>query len=147
VQTKRRVLQGAFKFREGEVSRIRFGCRSHTPTHGVELPHQPGIAMPSLGRGDLLDPIIPPHSSHATECWDAAFRAYSCSGENEDAVGGGNGEHQLEFVEVREVQDFSRHVGNMICSPASCGVKRFNSSVHALHLSEAPVRKSAGEGG
>ena len=34
-----------------------------------------------------------PESTHATESWNAAFRAHSCSGKNEDAVSGGNGEH------------------------------------------------------
>src|SRR5580704_6228549 len=29
--------QGVFKFGEGEVRRIRIGCRSHTPTHGIKL--------------------------------------------------------------------------------------------------------------
>jgi hypothetical protein len=48
--TEEAILEAVFKFGEGEVSRIRFGRRSHAPTHGIELPHQPGIAMPSLGR-------------------------------------------------------------------------------------------------
>jgi len=87
------VLQRVFKFGEGEVRRIRLGFRSHAPTHGIELPHQPRIASPSLGRGDLLDPIVPPESAHAPESWDAAFRAHSCPGKNEDSVSRGNCEH------------------------------------------------------
>ena len=41
------ILQSVLNFREGEVRRVRFGRRSHTPPHRVELPHQPGIAMAS----------------------------------------------------------------------------------------------------
>ncbi len=87
------VLQQVFKLGEGEVCRIRFDGRSHTPPHGIELPHQPGIAVPSFGRSDLFDPVVPPKSTHATESWDAAFGAHSCPGENEDAIGGGKCEH------------------------------------------------------
>jgi hypothetical protein len=36
-------------------------------------------------------------STHATESWDAAFRAYSCPGENEDAVGGGKRWASMEW--------------------------------------------------
>jgi len=43
------VLQYAFEFGEGKVRRIWFGCRSNPPTHGIELPHQLGIAVPSKG--------------------------------------------------------------------------------------------------
>jgi hypothetical protein len=90
---KEAILQGVFKFREGEVGRIRLRCRRHAPTHGIELPHQSGIAVPSLGRCDLFDSVVPPKSTCATEGWDAAFRAYSRPGKNEDAVSEGNGEH------------------------------------------------------
>jgi len=48
------LLQRVFKVREGEVGRIRLGCRSNPPPHGIELPHQPGIAVPSCGRSGLL---------------------------------------------------------------------------------------------
>jgi hypothetical protein len=57
------------------------------------LPHQPGIAMPNFRRSNLLDSIVPPKPTHATESWDAAFRAHSCSSENKDRVGRGNGQH------------------------------------------------------
>jgi hypothetical protein len=49
---------------------------------------------------------------HSTEGWDAAFRAHSCSRENEETIGGGNGEHQWKVYRGSEVQSFSRHVGN-----------------------------------
>jgi hypothetical protein len=56
-------LQHVFKSGEGEVCGVRFGCRSDSPTHGVELPDQPGIAVPSKGRSDLLDPVTSPEST------------------------------------------------------------------------------------
>jgi hypothetical protein len=87
------ILQGVFKFCEGEVGWIWFGCRSNPSPHGIELPHEPGIAVPSFRRGDLLDPVTSPQATHTTESWNAAFRAQSCSGEDEDAVSGGNCEH------------------------------------------------------
>jgi hypothetical protein len=87
------ILQQVFKLGEGEVRTVRFGRRSHTPPHRVELPHQPGIAMPSLGRGDLLDPMATPEALHTPESWDAAFRAYPRPGQNEDVVSGSYGEH------------------------------------------------------
>ena len=89
------------------MSRIGLGCRRNPPSHEIELPHQPGIALPSLGRCDLPDSVVPPKSTHATESWDAAFRAYACSGENEDAVGGANREHQEKFTDyLRGFDDF-----------------------------------------
>jgi len=88
------ILQRVFKFGESEVRRIRFGCRSNPPTHGIKLPHQPGIAVPSFGRSDFLDPVVPPESTHATEGWNAALRAHSCPSKNEDSVSGENGEHK-----------------------------------------------------
>ena len=87
------ILQRVFKFGESEVCWIWFGCRSNAPTHGIELPYQPGIAVPRYGRSDLLDPIIPPQSTRAPECWNAAFRAHACPGKYEDAFSGGNSEH------------------------------------------------------
>jgi hypothetical protein len=43
------ILERVFKFGEGEVRRIRLGCQSNLPAQGIELPHQAGIAVPSLG--------------------------------------------------------------------------------------------------
>jgi hypothetical protein len=93
VQTEEAILQRVFKFREGEVGGIRFSRRRHAPTHGIEIPHQPGIAVPSLGRSDLLDPVVLPETTYATESRDAAFRAYSRLGKNEVRSVGENGEH------------------------------------------------------
>ena len=84
------VFQRVFKFREREVRRVGFGCRSNPPTHGIELPHQPGITMPRMRRGDLLDPVVPPEPTHATERRNPAFGAYACPGKNEDSISGGN---------------------------------------------------------
>jgi hypothetical protein len=122
------------------VRLIRLGCRSHPPSHGVELPHQQGIAVPSFGRGDLLDPVVPPESTHATESWDAAFRAHSCSRENEHSISGGNCEHQWKVYRGSEVHGMQTVLA---CSAAPCYVKRFNSFVPVLRPSEGPVRRSA----
>jgi hypothetical protein len=75
------------------VCRIRFGCRSNPPTHGIELPHQPGIATPRIRRGYLLDPVVPPETLDATERRYPALGAYTCPGEDEDFIRGRNGEH------------------------------------------------------
>jgi len=52
--------------------------------------------VPSLRRGDLLDPVVPPQSIHATKSGNAAFRAHSCSSKNEEAVVWGNGQHRMK---------------------------------------------------
>jgi len=106
------LLQRVFKFRQGEVSWIRFGCRSNTPTHGIELPHQSRITVPSFGRSDLLDPVISPEATHTTESWNAAFRTYSCSGKNKDAVSGGNCEHGRTTAKLTAFCHFSRGLGS-----------------------------------
>jgi hypothetical protein len=90
---KEAILRVFSSFRKGEVSRIPLGGRRNPPPHGIEFPHQPGIAVPILGRSNLLDPIVPPEAIHPTETWDAALHAHSCSSKDEEAVGGENGEH------------------------------------------------------
>jgi hypothetical protein len=87
------VLQRVLKFGEGEVCWIWFGCGRHTPTHGIELPYQLRIAVPSYGRSDLCDSVVPPETTHATESWNAALGANPCSSEDEDTIMGRNGEH------------------------------------------------------
>src|SRR5437879_3625473 len=77
-----------------EVRRVRLGCRSNPPTHGVELPDEPGIASPSLGRSNLLYTVIPPQPAHATEGRNPTFGANPCSGEDEHAVSRGNSQHR-----------------------------------------------------
>jgi len=64
--------------------------RRDTPTHRVELPDQPGIALPSYGRSDLLDPVVAPQPADATERRYPALGANPRSGKNEEAVGGEN---------------------------------------------------------
>jgi hypothetical protein len=67
--------------------------RSNPPPHGIELPHQLGITVPSFGRSDLLDPVTSPKTTHTAKRRNAAFCAHPRPGENEDAVGRGNCEH------------------------------------------------------
>jgi hypothetical protein len=50
--------------------------------------------------------VVSPQAIHGTEGGNAAFCAYACSGENEDAVGGGNGEHQWKFIEAQRSKLF-----------------------------------------
>jgi hypothetical protein len=66
---------------------------ANTPTHGIELPHQPGIATPRIRRGYLFDPVVPSQTIDATERRYPALGAYACPGEDEESIGGRNGEH------------------------------------------------------
>jgi hypothetical protein len=47
------VFQPPLQFRQREMSRVRLGCRSNTPSYRAELPDRPGIATPRVGR--LID--------------------------------------------------------------------------------------------
>ena len=87
------IFQLLFELRQREVRWIRLRFRSNPPPHGVELPYQPGITSPSMGRGDLFNPVVAPKTAHATECWNAALGTHSCSREDEHAVKGRNGGH------------------------------------------------------
>jgi hypothetical protein len=49
--------------------------------------------VPSKGRSDFLDTVVPPESTDATERWDSALCAQSCPGKDEDTVGGRDGGH------------------------------------------------------
>jgi len=49
--------------------------------------------MPSVRRGDLLDPVVSPEPVDATECRNAALGAYSRSTKNENTISGRDGEH------------------------------------------------------
>lgn len=84
------ILQLLFKLSQREVRRIGLRRCRDTPTHRVELPDQPWIATPRMRRRDLLDPVVPPEAIHPTERWNPALGAYSCPGQNEEAVSGGN---------------------------------------------------------
>ena len=87
------VFQPPLKVCEGEVGWIRLRRRSDPPTHGIELPHQPGIATPSIRRGYLFDPVVPPQTIDVTERRYPALGAYACPGEDKEPVGGRKGEH------------------------------------------------------
>src|ERR1039458_3540204 len=103
------VTQGAFELGEREVCRIRFGFRRDTPTHRVELPDQPGIATPRVGRGDFLDSVVAPETIDATERRYPAFGAYACPCEDEESIGGRNGEHGRSEEHTSELQSL-RHL-------------------------------------
>jgi hypothetical protein len=46
-----------------------------------------------MGRGYLFDAVVAPEPAHAAECRYPAFGAYACPGQDEDPIGGSNGEH------------------------------------------------------
>src|SRR5438309_1948377 len=75
------------------MRRVRLGYGSDTTPHGIELPHQPGIASPSIRRGDLLDAVVAPEPINATEGRNTAFGTHACSCEDEHTVGRRNVKH------------------------------------------------------
>ena len=86
------IFQLLLQFCEREVRRVGL-CRSGDSTaHRVELPDQPGITTPSMGRGYFLNPVVSPESA-ATECRNSALGAHACACEDEDAITGRDGEH------------------------------------------------------
>lgn len=64
------IFQSLLQFLQCEMRRIRLSCRSSPPPHGVELPHEPGIAKTRMERGDLFDTVVAPEPVHSTERWD-----------------------------------------------------------------------------
>ena len=84
--SKHTFLKSFLKSCDGEVGWIRLSYGGNAPTRGIGLPPEPGIAVPSIGRSDILDSVIPPQTAHSTEGWNAAFLAYSRPRENEDTV-------------------------------------------------------------
>jgi hypothetical protein len=106
------VLESVFQSGESEVCGIRFGCRSNPPPHGIEFPHQPGIAVPSFRRGHFVDPEVAPETTHATKSWNAAFCTHSCPGKNEDTVSRGKREHKGKVYRVFQVLNVSLYAEN-----------------------------------
>jgi hypothetical protein len=93
VQTKSRPCSRSSNLARANGVGVLFHASARGVGNQTESGAQSGIAVPSLGRCDLFDSVVPPKSTHATESWDAAFGAQPCSRENEDTVGGGNCEH------------------------------------------------------
>jgi hypothetical protein len=70
----------------GEVRGIRFGRRGDTPAHGIKIPYQARVSLPSLRTGNLLEPVIAPKSSRIPESWDSAFGGDPRACENEHPI-------------------------------------------------------------
>jgi len=51
-----------------------------------------------MGRGDLLDSVVPPETIDAPERWYPAFGAYACPSEDEEAIMGRSGEHPSVYA-------------------------------------------------
>ena len=93
--------QLVFELSQCEVRRVGLRSRSYSPTHGVELPDQPGVAAPRIGRGDLLDPVVPPETVDTPECRYPALGAYARPCQDEKAIMWRNGEHESSVVRSR----------------------------------------------
>ena len=77
---------------DGLVGRIGLGVGGVAAAHGVEVPDELGIAAPGGGRGDIFEAVVAPEAIGVAEGGDAAFGGDASAGEQEEAVGGGNGE-------------------------------------------------------
>jgi hypothetical protein len=75
------------------VRRSRFFRDAQSAAALNRSPTPAGGRGASLGRSDLPDPLVAPEAIHATESWNAALRASSCPGKNEDSTIGRNGTH------------------------------------------------------
>ena len=71
------------------MSGIGFGGGGDTAAHGIEIPDEPRVAAPSVGRGDFLEAVVAPEAVGIAERGDAAFGADAGTGEDKEAVGGG----------------------------------------------------------
>jgi hypothetical protein len=87
------ISQSLLKTGERDVRRVGFRRRRDAASHGVELPDQPGIAMPRMRRSNLFDSVVAPQSADASEGRYPALGAYACPGEDEDPIRGRDGEH------------------------------------------------------
>jgi hypothetical protein len=92
---KEAVADVLLQFSEGEVGGVGLGFGSVGAAFGVELPDEFGIALPGGGRADIFNAIAGPEAIVGAEGGQAALGADACAGEDEDAVGGGDGDHFL----------------------------------------------------
>lgn len=71
---------------------IGFGVRGHAAAHGIEVPDEARIAAPCDRRGNFFEAVVTPESVGIAEGGDAAFGGDTGAGEEEEVVGGGDGE-------------------------------------------------------
>ena len=57
---KEAIAQAMFQLCKCNMRRIWLGLRARFPSRRVELPHPPGIALPSLRRAYIFDAIAGP---------------------------------------------------------------------------------------
>jgi hypothetical protein len=65
------------------------GGEGVTTALGVEAPDEGGIGLPGFGSGDFFDAMAVPETAAAAEGGETAFGGDACSGEDEEAVLGG----------------------------------------------------------
>ena len=73
---------------------IRFFCLDRRAAHVVKSKDQFRVTFESLGRGDVLDPVLFPQTALATKRIDAAFRAHARAGQDYDIANVGHLAHE-----------------------------------------------------
>jgi len=82
------VLEGG----DGLMGGIGPGVDRFAAAHGVEIPDKVRIAAPCGGSGDVFETVVAPQAIGVAEGGDAALGGDAGAGEEEEAIGGGNGE-------------------------------------------------------
>src|SRR5262249_145658 len=81
------------------MSGIGPGGGSHAAAHGVKVPDEARVAGPGVGRGDLFEAVVAPQTVGIAKRGDSAFGADTGTGQDENAIGGRDGEF-LHLVRV-----------------------------------------------
>jgi len=104
---KESIPQSGFQLREGEVRGIRRAATRLCAPLGIEAPDDLGVAGPSFGRRDVLDPVLLPEPVGVAKGPDAALGADPGTCEDEDALIGSH--HQgSEAIVSRDVDHRGR---------------------------------------
>ena len=74
------IGEGAFESGQSEVGGIWFCSCGSFAAHGIKMPDEMRVAMPSFGRGDVLDAVVVPKAARIAESGEAAFGADACAG-------------------------------------------------------------------
>ena len=99
---KEAVTDAALQVGEGVVGGVGLGFGTGGAACGVELPDEFGIASPGVGGTDVFNSIAGPKTVVGAEGGQAALRTDASAGEDEDSVGGGDGDggHLIVLGEV-----------------------------------------------
>ena len=95
------IGESPFELGQSKMSRVWFGFGSNTTAHRVELPYEPGIAMPRLRRSNFFYAVISPEPVASTESRNSALRADSRAGQNENALGRREFKHRTCTLMIR----------------------------------------------